>query len=837
MNRQFLYFLAIIILLLFVYLLFPETARPPLAAMPVKVTQGELYILKSDGNTTGACPLKHTSVQAEISGFLARVNVTQEFLNPLNEKIEAVYAFPLPQQAAVDDMLMQIDDRKIRSIVKPREEARAIYEIAKKSGQVASLLDQERPNIFTQSVANITPGSRVLITISYVEFLKHEEGFYQFVFPMVVGPRYIPGAPVGRQGGGWAPDTNRIPDASRITPPVTLPGTRAGHDISLEVSLDTGVPILDVSSLLHPVDILRSSPSRAQIRLQEYSTIPNKDFILKYSVSGQAIADAVLTHRETKGGYFALILQPPAHPRLETITPKELVFVLDTSGSMQGFPIEKAKETMRLALDGLNPQDTFNLITFSGDTRILFPHPVPASWENLERARAFLAASEGSGGTEMMKAIRAALAPSDAQDHLRVVCFMTDGYVGNDMEIIAEIQKHPNARVFSFGIGNSVNRFLLDKMAEYGRGEVEYVSLREDGPAAARRFHERVRNPLLTGISVNYGSLAVTDIFPERIPDLFSAKPLILCGRYLKPGRGKITVNGEIAGLPYSKVLEVILPETEPEHDVLATLWARRKIDELMGRDFAGIQSGSPAEAIQEEITHLGVEYHLMTQFTSFVAVEEMVVTDGGQPRRIDVPVEMPEGVSYRGIFGEEADAAMAVSGGTAGGMLSGIVGGVPGGVSAGVVGGVVSAPTAMQAKVALIQPPQLPPSAPPPPSTATAVQRVNVHSSRSTNEKQEAKKDSLSQKMHPALMKFREEWRRGKGLSPQSQSLLKNGKVELQLKVSEKSAAVLEKLKKLGFELVLNAANSNLLIGRIEAGKLEELARLAEVKFLAPLS
>src|SRR5437764_7262892 len=238
----------------------------------------------------------------------------------------------------------------------------------------------------------------------------------------------------------------------------------------------------------------------------------------------------------------------------------ELVFVLDTSGSMSSFPIEKAKETMRLALDNLYPADTFNLITFSGDTRILFPQPVPATPENLKKAQAFLAESSGSGGTEMMKAIKASLDPSDAQDHVRIVCFMTDGEVGNDFEIISEIQKHPNARVFAFGIGSSINRFLLDKMAEEGRGEVEYVSLSDDGSAAARRFHERVRSPLLTDISIDWNGLPVADVYPKRIPDLFSAKPVVLTGRYTGAGRGVIRLKGKMSGRDFVRDISVHLP-------------------------------------------------------------------------------------------------------------------------------------------------------------------------------------------------------------------------------------------------------------------------------------
>lgn len=629
-----------------------------------KVTQGALQAIGQDGQPRAECPLKHTDAKAEVTGSLARVTVTQEFHNPFQEKIEAVYVFPLPQLAAVDDMTMTVGDRTVKGKIKRREEAQAIYEAAREAGQTASLLDQERPNIFTQSVANIAPGAQVKITISYVEFLKYEDGVYEFVFPMVVGPRYIPGQPIGEQatrtarpGGGWAPDTSQVPDASRITPQVAPKNTRAGHDISIEVKLDTGVPLDDLKSTLHEVDVQRPDSRRAVVRLKNQATIPNKDFILKFDVAGRKISDAVLAHRGAQGGFFSMILQPPERVTAEDVTPKELVFVLDTSGSMNGFPIEKAKETMKLALDSLYPEDTFNLITFAGDTHVLFPQPVPATRENLQRAQVFLASRQGGGGTEMMKAIRAALEPSNnqgKQDHVRIVCFMTDGYVGNDMEIISEVQKHPNARVFSFGIGSSVNRFLLDKMAEHGRGEVEYVTLQDDGSAAARRFHERVRNPLLTDIEIDWAGLPVADVYPKRLPDLFSVKPLVLTGRYTAAGRSVIRLRGKLAGQNFSKEIQVELPESQPEHDVLATLWARTRIDDLMSQDYDGMQNGNPHPDVREAITQLGLEYRLMTQFTSFVAVEEMTVTEGGRPRRIDVPVEMPEGVSRAGVFGED---------------------------------------------------------------------------------------------------------------------------------------------------------------------------------------
>ena len=777
-------------------------------------TAGALTAVDPSGKAKALCPLKHTDVKAEISGFISRVVVTQQFENPFKEKIEAVYTFPLPQNAAVDDMTMIVGERTIRGKILPREEAQAVYDAAKSSGKVASLLDQERPNIFTQSVANILPGEQIKITISYVETLNYVNGAYEFVFPMVVGPRYIPGSPTGRtQGNGFAADTDRVPDASRITPNSPPPAMRSGHDISLDVTLDAGLVLDDINSKTHDVDIQRPDAHSARLHLREGSTIPNKDFVLRYDVAGKTIQDALLTHRSEKGGYFTLILQPPDRVTAEDVRPKELVFVLDTSGSMQGFPIEKAKETMKLALDSLYPSDTFNLITFAGDTEILFPKPVPATQANLNKAQAFLNTRSGSGGTEMMTAIKAALEPSDDQSHIRIVCFMTDGYVGNDMEIISEVQKHPNARVFAFGIGSSVNRFLLDKMAEAGRGEVEYVNLDDDGSAAARRFHERVRNPLLTDISIDWNNLPVADVFPQRIPDLFGAKPLVLTGRFTSAGRGTIRLKGKMGGSDFEREIPVELPETMALHDVLAPLWARARVDNLMNQGFAGAQSGGMRADLKDTITQLGIEYRLMTQFTSFVAVEEMIVTDGGQPRRIDVPVEVPQGMRVDEEVDAKPSMVMQFMVGRAAtrrakvsaGVLSSSGGAGIGSGSGGNIGGgtgVVSAPPS---------PTPMPGKLPSP-------------------------VDDLRQKLHHSLFAVVEKLKRKETLSAADEGgFIHNGKAEVQVWLTDKSPASLAKLKQLGFEVVLDSRSSSLIIGRLPVEKLEALARLSFVRYVSP--
>ena len=789
-------------------------------------TPGSLIATVGESRTRIPCPLKHTTVRAEISGFISRVVVTQHFENPFTEKIEAVYTFPLPQNAAVDDMTMMVGDRTIRGKILPREQAQAVYEGAKARGYTASLLDQERPNVFTQSVANILPGNQVTITLSYVETLRYEDGSYEFVFPMVVGPRYSPGS---------------VPDAARIAPPMAP--ERSGHDISFEVDLDAGLIVDKIESKTHQVDVERLSPTRARLRLQGGPTIPNKDFILRYDVAGKTIQDAVLTHRSDKGGFFTLMLQPPERVGVDDVTPKELVFVLDTSGSMSGFPIEKAKETMSLALDNLYPDDTFNLITFSGDTRILFEQPVRATKRNLRRAQEFLAGSVGYGGTEMMSAIKAALEPSDNQSHVRIVCFMTDGFVGNDMQIIAEVQKHKNARVFAFGVGSSVNRFLLDNMASAGRGEVEYVGLQDDGSAAAKRFHQRIRNPLLTDVSIDWGSLPVADVYPQRIPDLFGAKPVFITGRYTAPGSGTIKLKGTMGGSPFTREIQVSLPETMALHDVLAPLWARSRIDSLMSEDYLGALRGTMRHELKNTITQLGMEFRLMTQFTSFVAVEEMTVTDGGIPRRIDVPVDVPEGMdryaalaaglggSPTGLFtvynanvgyimqynmgvgrGQPVQVQTKSGANKALGVADGKGAGVGAGSGSNAGGGAGGVITSLPSSNNLI---------------------VEPRAGRSPEEEKAARQRAklqplllaivirIQQKQQPEIVSYG--------------GFVRDRKAEVQLWLTDKSELTKAKLRELGFEVLVDHASSNLMIGRIPIDKLELLADLEFVRYVSP--
>ena len=628
-------------------------STPALEAEP---GSGALQVVGTEGKLLGSCPLKHTAVRTEISGFVARVSVTQRFENPFPDPIEAVYTFPLSERAAVDAMWIRTGEREIRAEIKRREEARRIYEAARDRGQLAGLLDQERPNIFMQSIANILPGAAIEVRIEYVELLKYEAGSFEFSFPTVVGPRFIPGNPVGHQGTGWAPDTTRVPDASRITPPVTPEGTRAGHDISIQVEIDAGVPILSLDSRLHEVEVQRPGPERAQVQLRERDEIPNRDFVLRYAVAGEAVRSGVLSHRNgTAEGYVSFTLLPPKRVTTASVAPRELIFVIDRSGSQSGRPLTKAKETMLWILERMNPNDTFQVVDFANTTNMLFERPERASLEMKRRARAYINALQANGGTLMAEAIQQVCALPADENRLRVVTFMTDGYIGNDFAVIDLVKRlRGTSRWFPFGTGNSVNRFLLESMAREGGGEVEYVLLGEPGEVIARKFYERISSPVLTDVSLEFRNLDVVEVFPNQLSDVWAEKPLFIHARYRRPGKGQVILRGFQAGQPYRQVLDVKLPKRADSNAALASVWARAKVDDLMSQDLRALQTGQLPQAQRERIIQVALEHRLLTQFTSFVAVEDRIVNEGGIQRTLTVPVEMPQGVEYEGIFGAE---------------------------------------------------------------------------------------------------------------------------------------------------------------------------------------
>ncbi|HZN32431.1 MAG TPA: VIT domain-containing protein, partial [Pirellulaceae bacterium] len=628
------------------------------------------------------CPLKHTDVQADIAGFVARVRVTQTFHNPTKEKVEAVYVFPLPHESAVDEMTMVLGDRKIVGLIKRRMEARQIYEAALRAGQTAALLEQERPNIFTQSVGNIEPGQEVKIEIGYVDVLRYDMGTYEFHFPMVVGPRYIPGTPSGGapqqpanlQGKVSPPvaDTDRVPDASKISPPVLKPGVRNGHDISLSVKLDAGVPIQNLGSNSHDAGIDRRGDRQATIKLSPADSIPNKDFVLRYGVIGKKPEMAVLGHtgnysgdsQKLGNGYFMLMIQPKEDERLTKSPPREIVFLVDVSGSMSGEPTNKVIQAMQGMLKLCREKDTIQVITFASQANKLFDKPVPVNDENIGKALGFTSGLRGSGGTEMLKGVQMAIDEPIDKERLRIVVMLTDGYIGNEAEIIEHVGKHcgDQIRFWCVGIGSAPNMFLVDGVAKQGGGMGKKLNLPDDAQPLVQEIMTRIQRAQLAKLQIDWGDLKVSETYPAKLPELWAGRPVIVYGRYsggaAKDGsfQSQITVKGNVEGEAVSWPLTVALPQEQKDHDALAKVWARQKIEDLMHQTY---YQGSPA--VEESVTAIALDYKLMSQYTSFVAVDSSKAPDESAaatpPRRMLVPVPLPAGTQWEGFFGPEGDA------------------------------------------------------------------------------------------------------------------------------------------------------------------------------------
>lgn len=629
-----------------------KEAIKPMNTVSAKNQQlGGLYVQSPQGEKL-VFPLKYTEVLAKVAGNLSRVEVIQSFENPFMQPLEAVYIFPLPDEAAVDDMEIKIGDRSIKGNIKKREEAQQIYEKAKQEGRTAGLLEQERDNIFTQSLANIKPGEQINVTIRYTESLKFEAGNYEFVFPMVVGPRYIPGTTIDNSG-----DTDRVPDASRITPPVVPEGMRSRHDIHLTVEIDAGLPISQVRSPSHQLKIEHSGQI-VRIQLAREDTIPNKDLILRYQVSGQETQSTVLTQTDDRGGHFTIYLIPALSYSIDEIVPKDVVFLVDTSGSQSGDPLQKCQELMRRFINGLNPNDTFTILDFSDRVRQLSKTPLANTAENRAKAIAYINNLQAAGGTEMLSGIRTAINFPTPAGRLRSVVLLTDGYIGNENEILAEVQQHLQVgnRLYSFGAGSSVNRFLLNRIAEIGRGISRIIRHNEPTEEVAEKFYKQINNPVLTNIQISWqGDTESPVIYPKIAPDLFCEQPLVLFGRKQNKVSGNLQISGIAAGgKHYQKTFHLTFEETG--NLAVAQLWGRACIKELMNQ-MLSFETKTGVEAV----TQTALTYQLLSQYTAFVAISDDVrVEPGSEYLSMQVPVEMPEAVSYEGVFGSPPAGAIA---------------------------------------------------------------------------------------------------------------------------------------------------------------------------------
>jgi Ca-activated chloride channel family protein len=586
-------------------------------------------------------PLKHTDVKGHISGYIATVDVTQQFHNPYDEKIEAVYVFPLPQNAAVNEFIMVIGERRIRGIIRERKEAEEIYREARRQGYVASLLTQERPNIFTQKVANIEPGKNIDVNIKYFNTLAYVDGWYEFVFPMVVGPRFNP--PGYTDGvGAVARGKNGI-SGQKTEVQYLKPGERSGHDIAVMVDVDAGVKIEEVKCTNHVISKTFATPEKLTVKLSSLDSIPNKDFVLRYKVAGKTVKSALVTHHDKRGGYFTLMLYPPESLSYLKRAPMEMIFVLDCSGSMNGKPIAKAKQAVTRALRKLQPNDTFQVIRFSNNASQFGPDPVPATPGNIRKAIRYVGNLRGSGGTMMIEGIKAALDFKHDPHRFRLVSFMTDGYIGNEIEILAAIHQRLGAsRIFSFGVGSSVNRYLLDRMAKLGKGAVAYIGLDESAGGVVDLFYERISHPALTDVTIDWGNMQVTDMYPYHIRDLFVGRPVILTGRFKGNSKTTIHVTGKVGDMTQEIAIPINLDDSAAAHQGIACVWARKKIETLANQ---ATYDNNPD--LPQEIKQVALEYGLMSAYTAFIAVDSSRKTAGDHGITVAVPVPVPDGVRY----------------------------------------------------------------------------------------------------------------------------------------------------------------------------------------------
>lgn len=617
-------------------------------------------------------PLKRTDVSARIDGYIGTVGVRQVFENPFPETIEAVYVFPMPENAAVNGFVMKIGERRIRGIIKDRDEARQVYEQARAQGHRAALLEQDRPNIFTQSVANIEPGKAIEVEIAYFQTLALVDGELEFVFPMVVGPRYNPAGTytgVGAAPRGQAGSTGQPAEVQYLRP-----DERSGADISVVVDIDTaglasgdaavqGLPPLRIErvySLSHAVYVTPSGggSSRARAWIAESDRLPNKDFVLRVKLGGEGVRSSLLSARGADGaGYFSLMIVPPAAPDTLPRRDLEFVIVLDCSGSMSGRPITQAVAAADRALSLMRPGDTFQIINFAQSASQLGPAPLPATPANIERGRAYLKGLFAQGGTEMMKGLRASLAFPHDPSRLRVVAFLTDGYIGNESEVLAALRENLGAtRVFSFGVGSSVNRYLIDAMAKVGRGAVAHVASGDNPVEVMDRFFERVSRPAMTDLVVEAPSGVRMEVFPRRVPDAFPGRPVIITGRLegAQGGPVPVRVRGMMNGREHTIQMVVSAPGAvgpapgggamPPLSAALPAVWARRAI-----ADLADEGAGFSDADLAGRVRWLAMSYGLMSGYTSFVAVDALDPArgDGRGPVTVPVAVPVPDGVWY----------------------------------------------------------------------------------------------------------------------------------------------------------------------------------------------
>jgi len=593
----------------------------------------------ADGPSAGQAdplPLKSTRVETTVVGVFAEVKVVQHYANRGGVPLEAVYVFPGSTRAAVHGLTMTIGDRRLEAKTKERGEARRTYETAKTAGKTASLLEQQRPNVFQMNVANILPGDDIAVELRYTELLVPTSGTYEFVYPGVVGPRY-----------SHTPSATPSPEATWVQNPYLRKGEPDAATFDLNVHLVAGVPLQDVRCSTHRTRLAYVSDQEARIEMDDTAG-GNRDFILNYRLVGGKVQSGLVLTEGKDENFFLLTVQPPARPAPEQIPPREYVFIVDVSGSMNGFPLKTAKRVVGDLLATLRPQDSFNVVLFAGGSQVFAPASVPATPQAITAAQALLEEQNGGGATELLPALKTAFAMPQAADVARTFLVITDGYVDVEAEAFELVRANlGRANLFAFGIGSSVNRHLIEGLARSGQGEPFIATDPEMSTDVAAKFRQYVSTPVLTHVKVQFEGWTTYDVEPASVPDLLAERPLVVFGKWRGPAQGRAVVTGLSGAAPYRAEHDIGTAKKLEKSEGLSRLWARTRIAEL--GDLMALQ---PNDERKTQITNLGLTYNLLTRYTSFVAVDEEVRRTTPTLQTIKQPLALPAGVENSAVGG-----------------------------------------------------------------------------------------------------------------------------------------------------------------------------------------
>lgn len=595
-------------------------------------TLSPYFFVKSDDPGVDRLPLKSHSVKADISGVIADVLVTQTYRNEGKRPLEAVYTFPASTRAAVYGMKMTIGERTITADIEEREKARRDYEQAKQAGKSASLLEQQRPNVFQMNVANILPSDVIKVELRYTELLVPNDAVYEFMYPTVVGPRY------SNQSADQAPAREKW-----VENPYLHQGESPTYTFHMEVNLSAGLPIQEITCPSHKVDIAYEGASFSSIQLDPADKFGgNRDFMLRYRLAGRRIQTGLLLYEGEKENFFLAMLQPPKRVTPEQIPPREYIFIVDVSGSMNGFPLNISKKLLKDLISNLRPTDRFNVLLFAGSSSLMAQQSLPATPENVHRAMTLIERQRGGGGTELLPALKRALALPGAKGASRSVVIATDGYVTVEEEAFDLIRNSlGEANMFAFGIGSSVNRHLIEGMARVGMGEPFVITRPDEAPEKADKFRELIESPVLTEVEIDFGGFETYDVEPKYIPDVLAQRPVIVFGKWRGNPEGIIELKGTSGKQSFRQTIDVAAVKPFADHAALRYLWARHRIALL-----SDYNTLNPRNERVQEITNLGLTYNLLTAYTSFVAIDTRIRLKGDKAETVKQPLPLPQGVS-----------------------------------------------------------------------------------------------------------------------------------------------------------------------------------------------